>query len=417
MEYMDSLPVRLAAAFAIGLLVGIERGWMKRASQEHRRAAGFRTFAITGFLGGVIGALTLETGPVVLGLALVVFTALFGAFHWLEARSGEDLSATSAIAGLLTLALGAYAVLGDVQIAVGCAVALTAILALREPLHHWVASLHENEIRAALVLLAMTFLALPVLPNHPVDPWRALNPAEIWLFAILIAAISFAGYVAIRWWGERRGIVMAALAGGLASSTATTLTLARLAKQEPGATRLLAGGILLSGAVMMARVAIVAGLLATTAMWRLQLALAAAVLVLLASALLLLGRRSAEHSPRIVLTNPLELGTALKMAAAIAGIMLVARFAQEQLGSGGVLALAGASGLLDVDAVTVSMSRLAGRQVDADVAVIAIAIAVGVNTLTKSAMAGVVGGARMGMVVASASLVALGAGAGTMLLV
>lgn len=417
MEYMDSLPVRLAAAFAIGLLVGIERGWMQREVHEHRRAAGFRTFSITGLLGGVTGALTLVTSPVVLGLGLLVFTALFGAFQWLEARSGQDLSATTAIAGVLTFVLGAYAVLGNVQIAVGCAVALTAMLALREPLHQWVASLQQKEIRAALILLAMTFLALPILPNHPVDPWGALNPAEIWLFAIMVAAISFAGYVAIRWWGERLGIIAAAIAGGLASSTATTLTLARLGKGESVPSHLLAGGILLSGTVMLLRVGAYAMLLGSAPMWPLFAALAAAVVVLLAASLFMLRERSGGHHPVIELQSPLELATALKLAVAIGAIMLVARLAQAWLGSAGVLGLAGVSGLVDVDAVSVSMARMGGRQMEMDVAIQAMALAVAVNTVTKAVMAGVVGGVGIGLRVGVVSLVALAAGAVALLLV
>jgi uncharacterized membrane protein (DUF4010 family) len=390
---------------------------MQRGVTEHRRAAGFRTFSITGLLGGVIGALTMVTGPLVLGLGLLVFTGLFGAFEWLEAKSSEALSVTTAIAGVLTFALGAYAVLGDVQIAVGCAVALTAMLALREPLHQWIASLRQEEIRAALVLLAMTFLALPILPNHAVDPWGALNPAEIWLFAIMIAVISFAGYVAIRWWGERPGIIVAAIAGGLASSTATTLTLARLGRRETASAGLLAGGILLSGAVMMLRVGFVATLLGSPEIWRLLAALAPAVAVLLAAALILLRRRDSDQRPEMVLTSPLELGTALKFAAAIAAIMLAARLAQAWLGSPGVLAIAGLSGLADVDAVTVSMARMGGAQMAMQLAIQAIALAVAVNTLTKVLMAGVVGGIGIGIRTGAASLLALAAGGTALMLV
>jgi len=416
MEYMDSLSVRLAAAFAIGLLVGIERGWVTRETGEHRRAAGFRTFAITGLLGGVTGALTLQTSPLVLGLGLLGFTAVFGAFEFLEARTDEDFSVTTAVAGMLTFVLGAYAVLADVQIAVGCAVVLTAMLALREPLHHWVASLRWEEIRATLILLAMTFLALPILPNHAVDPWGAINPAEIWLFAILVAVISFAGYVGIRWWGERLGIIAAALAGGLASSTATTLTLARLARKESATPHLLAGGILLAGAMMMARIGVVASLLHRGLMWPLLAALATALAVQLAAALLFLRQRSGDHHPEISLTNPLELGTALKLALWIGAIMLFSRIAQNWLGSPGVLGLAALSGLADVDAVTISMARMGGHQLDLSVAIQAIAVVAAVNTLTKSVMAGVVGGARIGFQVGAISLVALAAGGAALML-
>jgi len=295
---------RLAVALAIGLLVGLERGWHSRAEEEGRRAAGFRTFALSGLLGGVSGAIAGATDPVVLGFLFIGYTAAFAAFHWLEAGVNKDLGATSVVAGMLTFALGAYALIGDLRVAVACAVAMALLLALREPLHRWVASLRWEEIRAVLILLAMSFLLLPVLPNRTVDPWDSINPTQIWLLAIMMAAISFGGYVAVRLFGDRLGVVMAAVAGGLASSTATTLTLARLGRERPGSDRLLAGGILAAGVVMVVRVGVVATLLNWALLVPLLFPLAAAAVVLgLAAAFFLIGSGKAEH-PDLNITNP-----------------------------------------------------------------------------------------------------------------
>ncbi|MGE0748747.1 MAG: MgtC/SapB family protein, partial [Rhodospirillales bacterium] len=322
-----------------------------------------------------------------------------------------NFSATSAVAGLLTFALGAYAMLGELRVAVAAAVAMTVLLALREPLHRWVASLHWVEIRAVLILLAMTFLLLPVLPNRAVDPWQALNPSEIWLLAILIAAISFAGYVAVRLFGDRLGVLMTGLAGGLASSTAATLTLARLARAHPGSSRLLAGGILAAGVVMVLRVGAVAAALNPAMRDALALPLGAAAVALAAgAALCLLGARDDEH-PSLAIANPLELGTALKLAAFIAAVTVAAKLASDAGSGHGVLLVAAASGLADVDAVTISMARLGGAGIDIDLAVAAIAVAVAVNTTAKAAMAAWTGGAAVGAYVGAASAVALAAGA------
>ncbi len=412
---MDTLLIRLAAALAIGLLAGTVRGWQQRSAGEHRRVAGLRTFGLAGLLGGLVGAVSLETSPIILGIGLAVFVGAFASFQWLEARFDNDVSVTSVVAAMMTFILGAYAVVGDVQIAVPAAIAMTALLALREPLHQWVASLRWEEIRATLILLGMSFLLLPLLPDRTVDPWDTLNPAEIWLFAIMIAAISFIGYVCIRKWGEQRGVILAALAGGLASSTATTLTLARLAKQRKGAERLLAGGILLSGTVMVARVGIVSMLLSDGQLIGLVPALIAAIIVQLAFGLLFVFRQESAEGPELVVTNPLELGTALKMAAAIAAVMLAAGLAERLLGEPGVLALAGVSGVLDVDAVTISMARLAGDKLTLVTAMQATGLAVAVNTVAKAAMAGFAGGRKIGAYVGMVNALALAAGATVLL--
>ena len=138
---------------------------------------------------------------------------------------------------------------------------MAVLLAFREPLHCWVRNVTWPEMRSVLVLLAMSFLLLPILPNRPVDPWQVLNPLEIWLLAILIAAVSFAGYIAVRVLGDRKGVAVAAIAGSLASSTATTLAFARLAREHPQGTRLLASGILLAGVTMLVRIVVLAGVL------------------------------------------------------------------------------------------------------------------------------------------------------------
>jgi uncharacterized membrane protein (DUF4010 family) len=165
------LLARLAVALGIGLLAGLERGWKLRHEADRGRAAGFRTFALAGLAGGVAAALAAALDGLVFPAAFIGFAAVFGAFHWMEARADNDLSATSAVAGLATFLLGGLALAGDVRAAAAAAVAMTVLLALREPLHRWVASLRWEEIRAVLVLLAMTCLLLPVLPDRAIDPW------------------------------------------------------------------------------------------------------------------------------------------------------------------------------------------------------------------------------------------------------
>jgi uncharacterized membrane protein (DUF4010 family) len=303
--------------------------------------------------------------------------------------------------------------LGEPQVAVAIAVAMTLLLALKQPLHSWLRRLTWPEIRATLTLLAMTFLLLPVLPNRPVDPWGALNPAEIWLLAIIIAGVSFAGYIAVRVMGDQAGIALAALAGGLASSTATTLAFARLARQKPEAAFLLAGGILLAGVVMIARVILIAGALNSALILPLLWPLGAAGAVLAAPCLILLRHRAgrADGQPELAVKNPFELLTVLRLAALIAVIMLLARIMTEELGAQALLAVAAISGLVDVDALTLSLSRMADGTIAPATAVAGIAVAVCVNTIIKAGFAAVLGTWRTGAIVGAISLAAVAAGA------
>ena len=393
---------RLAVALAIGLLIGLERGWQTRDERDQQRTAGLRTFALTGLLGGICGLMSLVSSPIVLAAGLLVFAGALVLFSFLEATAEKNFSVTGVVAGILTFVLGAYATLGNEAVAVAAAVAMAILLALREPLHSWVRAVTWPEMRSVLVLLAMSFLLLPILPNRPVDPWQVLNPAEIWLLAILIATVSFAGYIAVRVLGDRKGIAVAAIAGGMASSTATTLSFARLAREHPESARLLAGGIMLAGVTMWVRIVVRAGLFKSEVLPALlwPAASAGAVLLLGAGAVLWGRRGGASEYPQLQIRNPFDLGAVLKLAALIAIIMLVAKSIANQASITGLYLLAAVSGVADVDALTLSMSRFAGAEVGLSEASFAILIAAGVNTASKAVMSVAVGGRLLGLLVA-----------------
>ena len=400
---------RLGVSLAVGLLVGLERGWQLREEGEGERTAGLRTYALTGLLGGISAAVATVSNPLLLAAALVSFTAAFTLFAWVEATAEGNFSVTGVVAAILTFMIGAYAVLGEPLVAVAAAVAMAILLALKAPLHAWLRQLAWVDVRAVLILLAMTFLLLPVLPNRTIDPWQAINPAEIWLLAILIAGVSFAGYVATRMLGDHTGIAVTAVAGGVTSSTATTLSLARLAREQPQAARLLAGGILIAGTTMMARVVLIAAGLAPGLMaelWR--PALAGGSVLLGASAVLILRDHQHGASPAsLSLSNPFDVGNALKLAALIGVIMVLAKVASSATDGKGLLLVAALSGIADVDAIALSMARMAGSTVPITLASDAILIAVGVNTLAKAAVATIAGGRKIAMPVAIPSLLAV----------
>ena len=404
---------RLGVALAIGLMVGIERGWQARDAEDHGRAAGLRTFGLSGLIGGICGALTDQLGTQIVSIAFVAFSAGFGAFSWLEAKTNGTASVTGLIAGMLTFLLGTLATVGNVTVAIAAAVSMTVLLALRTQLHRWVATITWEEIRAGLVLMVMSFLLLPLLPDRAIDPWGAVNLREVWLLAILVALISFTGYIAVRVFGDRLGIILTAATGGLASSTATTLSFARLGREQPGAVNLLVGGILISGAIMALRVGAIASVLNASLLLPLIIPLGTGSATLgLFAVLFIVGtprKPTDQPGPALTIANPLVVGTSLRLAAFIIAVMLAAELVQRIWGDAGVLMLAALSGVADVDAITLSMARM---EMTVSLASQAICVAVAVNTVSKAAMATWVGGRAVGLRVGLASAAALAAAAG-----
>ena len=254
----------LAIALAIGLLIGVERGWHERKEAEGERAAGLRTHALLGLLGGIWGLIVRGGGPgglIALSIVFLVVTAAMAVFRLREITKQGTFGATTLVAGMLAFALGAFAVLGSMPAAAAAGVATASLLALKGALHGWLERLTWPELRATLLLLAMSVILLPILPDRAIGPFEALNPRHLWMLTILLATVSFAGYIAVKVAGERRGIVMTGIAGGLVSSTAVTMTLAKLAREHPVQSRLCLAGMVLASGVMVLRVLTVVGVL------------------------------------------------------------------------------------------------------------------------------------------------------------
>lgn len=415
----DDLLLRLGMALAIGFLIGLERGWKERSEKAGQRTAGLRTYTLIALLGGIFGALTKDQNFLLLASGFVVVSGALAAFFWREGVSENDFSATSLVAVMLTFMLGAFAVLGDTTVAAAAGVAAAVLLATKDQLHGWLARITWPELRAGLLLLAMTFIALPLLPHRAVDPYGAVNPYELWLMTILIAVVSFAGYAAIRIAGPERGTVLAAGVGGLVASTATTLTLARLARDNPERVRLLGGSVVLSGAVMLIRVMVVVAVINLAFAMSLAPALIAGAVAMGVLAFWLIG--SGPHSGEttrtdLKLKNPFELMEVLRFGALLTVIMVLAAAARHFFGDAGLIGLAAISGLADVDAITLSMAKTAGADATAGPG-LAILTAVGVNTIAKTGYAAYVGGSRIGLIVAAGTVLGFAAAAAAYVLV
>lgn len=408
------IAARLALALGIGLVIGIERGWHSRDQSGGLRVAGVRTYALTGLLGGVWGVLSTIIGEVVLGFAFLGFTLLVLLAYRTTAKRGKDYGLTSEVAALLVFALGAYAVLGDMTIAGSTGVALVALLNVKRRLHTWIQNINRLELDGAILLLVITVVVLPVLPNQGFGPGGVLNPFKMWLMVVFISALSFVGYIAIRKLGTSLGTLTTSLLGGLASSTAVTLSLARMGQKSPRMAPILAAGIGVSSAVMFLRVLLVVGtfnpVLIPTLAWPLCLMSGVSAL---GAGLLHWRHRAINTDAQPELPNPSDLGTAIQFGLLLGAVALMAHYAKAWIGDAGIYAVAAASGLADVDAVTLNMAQLAGNELSLAAASNAIIIAVAVNTAVKFVIVWAIAGPALGIrlaVLSGAALIAGGLG-------
>jgi uncharacterized membrane protein (DUF4010 family) len=396
----EELLSRVALAFGIGLLIGLERGWHTRDAAPGKRAAGVRTFAVSGLLGGIVAAVAQQSGgalsvggSILLGTTFLGYAGVITTFIRDQNKSAGVFSATTTVAALLTFMLGAYALLGDVRVAAASAVATTGILIVREGLHGWVAKLSLAEFESGLILLAMTFIALPVVPDRAIGPLGGVNPRSVWLIAIVLAAISFAGYVAVKLLGERRGVLLAAATGGLVSSTAVTFSSARRAAAGEGSPRILAAGVALATGVSFIRVAAIIAALKPSVLPLTAPALLVSAIVATGFAIVSVyrGSSSDDGRPAVQFRNPFGFWSVIGVALTMGILIMIGRLIYDEFGTSGAIAGAATMGLFDVDAMTVSMTRLVPESLNLHGAAYAILAGVATNSLSKVAISALIG--------------------------
>jgi uncharacterized membrane protein (DUF4010 family) len=409
-----------AIATGLGLFIGLEREHSEaEPAQAHtpdgaagarRDQLGVRTFALVSLLGWLCGALE----PHVRGFTLVALGAacvLLGLRYVRVVHEGAGI--TTEVAALVTFGLGLL-VRQSRLLAVALALVVTLLLIAKPWVRSFVARIERRELTATLQLAIMLAIVLPLLPNHPVDPWGALAPRKVGLFVVLIAGISFVGYVLSRLFGARRGTGLSGLLGGLVSSTAVTAAMAARARGSEAMIVPAQLATFLANAVMFGRVIVVSAVMSAAVARRLAVPMTAMGLVMLAGALwkrqtLRKGKGDAEGE--VPLANPFALLPALEWGLLLAGILVLTAVANRHFGTRGLLVASAVSGFADVDAIDVAVSRQAAAEtLPIATAVLAITTATMSNTISKGVIAIASGGWRFGRDVALVFAVALTVG-------
>jgi len=389
---------RFGLALVIGVLVGLQREYAnKEAGKE--LFAGARTLALVA-LSGCAAALIAElTGFPWIFVAISLAVAGLIAISYFVSASTGSIGLTSEIAAFLVFMIGALCYWGRLEVAAALGVGVAVLLSLKIGMQRFVGRISEQDVLATLKFAVITAVVLPLLPNRAIGapPLDVLNAYNVWLMVVFISAISFVGYVLIKLVGPRRGVGLTGLLGGLVSSTAVTLSFTQRSKGHSALARPFALAITIAWTMMFARVLVEAAVLNTALLSELWIPIAGAGLIglLYCGVLLLLGKQESTGDD-LELKAPFELGPALKFAIAYALILIVSRGAQMILGDTGVFVSAALSGIADVDAITLSLARMAGEgTVEVTTASQAIVLAAMVNTTVKGGIVLAMGAASL----------------------
>ncbi len=385
--------ITLGISLGLGLLIGLER------ERSEDRFGGIRTFPLISLFGTFCGMLGQRHGawPIAAGM-LAVFGTLVIA-NWLGAqREDREHGQTTEIAALLTFALGAYLPSGDRAVAVTSTGLIVILLHLKKPMHLFVRKMGPKDMAGLMQFVVISLVILPLLPNRSFGPFQVLNPFDIWRMVVLIVGLSLTGYIIYKMVGHTASVVLGGILGGLISSTATTISYARRARQTPAAFSLAVAVILIASAVSSLRVIIEVSVIATSSLRALLPPLIVALVWVsaIAAAAFLSFRGDQQEMPPP--SNPAELKSAIVFGIIYSLVTLAVAAVKQYFNTSALYGVAIISGLTDMDAITLSLSRMVqGHLLDPDNAWRLILTASLSNFVFKGIAATFLGGWRFGL--------------------
>jgi uncharacterized membrane protein (DUF4010 family) len=375
--------VRLLVSIGIGIVIGLERQY--NAMKEHANGYfGIRTFTFYALLGCVSVLFYFLLSPwiyIALFFGLVILTAVA---YWQTAMQG-DRGLTTEVTALLTFVLGSMAAYGLISFSLMLTVIVVVLLSSKFQIKTFVGKITTEELYAFIRFVVLALLIFPFLPDVNFGPYAVINPREIGGVVLLTSALGFSGYILIKTLGNRRGILLGGLLGGLVSSTSITWVYSKKSKEDPSLSTSCATAILGASSILYIRVGV------WTAFFHTPLfrSLAVYLILLLLAALgvtiytHLKGKKLATQTDTTALSKPLDLVGALVFGSIYVLILLAVSYANDYFGEQGTLISSALAGISDIDAVSISIAKLTGTSITLPLAEIAILLACLSNTLVK----------------------------------
>ncbi|MDZ7749655.1 MAG: MgtC/SapB family protein [Halofilum sp. (in: g-proteobacteria)] len=352
MDTLEALQT-LALALLLGMLVGLQR------ELKDKHIAGFRTFGLVTVFGAVTGLIAGHAGGWIIGAGLVGVIAVIVVGNVIKLRADRvDYGMTTEVSLLLMFAIGAWLPHGSWTAGAAAAGGTALILYSKPRFKVIIDRLEEQDIKAIMQFVLISLIILPILPNETYGPFDVFNPRLTWLLVVLITGISLAGYLMFKFVGQRTGVLLGGILGGLVSSTATTVSYARMSSASAPAARNAAVVIVLASSMVYVRMLIEIGIMAPAHFYRMGIPIIALGLFTLVVAWLVYQRITDTEAETPPQKNPSELGSALVFAGFYVFILFLMAAANELLPDDALFAVALVSGLTNMDAVTLSTSQL-----------------------------------------------------------
>jgi uncharacterized membrane protein (DUF4010 family) len=395
------LDLNIAKSILLSVLLGFSIGLQREVSfalrEENTTFTGARSFAIISLI-GVLAAYFKANFIWITIVITFIFGALLISSFIIRVLRHEKSGSTTEFAAIAAFLIGMLVYDGLYLFATFITAVVIFILDIRSNILQLADKTTKKDLHSMVLFLLITFIILPILPNHTIDPYQIINPYFIWMMVVLISGLSFAGYIAARLIGVTRGIMVAGFFGGFLSSTATTITFSKKIDKQNKTTRHVAAAIALACTTMYIRIIIVSAFIDISIAMKLLPAYLLATITGYMYVYYLY--KHSEKSPidvDFMYQNPLELTEALKFGLLFGIVFGATTLLKHWTGDPGVYLSSLLSGVSDVDAITLSLTTLyTDGNLKLYTALIGIVIATFSNSLTKLAIAYTTGNKVLG---------------------
>jgi uncharacterized membrane protein (DUF4010 family) len=376
-EWTDEL--RFLVAIALGFLVGLERE-SRGGSISARLTAGARTYTLVSLFGFGCAWLYRLNVEFIIPVGIIVIGGMLLASYLAKQKSGA-VGWTSEIAALLTFIVGILSLLADIWIPMALGIFTTLLLSEKAGLEQYIEKLDKSEFLAVVKFLLVTVIILPALPDKDYTKYN-LNPYRIWQIVILISSIGFVGYFLMKKFGDKVGLWLSGLMGGIVSSTAVSIAMGNIAKSNNPLAKRAFQATILASSVMYIRILMLIYFLNSSIAYEIWWKLIILFLCGLILAFITHDKKeSVPAGPISSIQNPFEIKPAVIFASLFVILSVVTIMVKQFFGEEGLIGLSVIVGVTDIDPFILSI--IGKQSLLANVVNSAIIISMMSNTLVK----------------------------------
>ncbi|EEZ93256.1 MAG: membrane-like protein [Candidatus Parvarchaeum acidiphilum ARMAN-4] len=215
----------IVLSIALGAIFGLENEY--RMQKGVRIFMGFRTSIFIALLGNLF-ALFYEVfnSSTIIIAGFAVMIAFSSAIYFEKSAKTKDPGATTYISSMILFLSGMLVGIGYYQYAIVIVILITAISFYKREFLYFINSIKKSEMIAAINLLIISFVILPLLPNTYMGPYNFFNPFQFWLLVALVGTVFFIQYMILRI--SKSGLLISTVIGSLITGTTITFALISL---------------------------------------------------------------------------------------------------------------------------------------------------------------------------------------------